>query len=123
MVGRGEWKARYADRAKRTAEIETLYAMIREEAPGRTTAEWLALCDEADIPCMPVLGVEQLAEDAHVRAVELMPVVEHPTEGAYRALRQPVRFGGAPYRLRRHAPGLGEHTAEVLAEVGIGVDQ
>ena len=119
LVGRGDWKTLYAAPAKRAAEIETLYAMIREEAPRRTTAEWVALCDEADIPCMPVLAVEQLAEDPHVQAVGLMPVVDHPREGAYRALRPPVLFGRAPYRLRRHAPALGEHTAEVLAEVAV----
>jgi crotonobetainyl-CoA:carnitine CoA-transferase CaiB-like acyl-CoA transferase len=93
--------------------------MIREEAPKRTTADWVAFCDAADIPCMPVLRVEQIAEDPHVRAVDLMPICEHPSEGSYHAIRQPVRFGAAPFRLRRHAPGFGEHTAEVLREVGL----
>jgi crotonobetainyl-CoA:carnitine CoA-transferase CaiB-like acyl-CoA transferase len=118
-VGRSDWKERYADSGKRNAEIETLYAMIREEAPKRTTADWVAFCDAVDIPCMPVLKVEQIAEDPHVRAVDLMPICEHPSEGSYRAIRQPVRFGAAPFRLRRHAPGFGEHTAEVLREVGL----
>ncbi|MBB4632581.1 CaiB/BaiF CoA transferase family protein [Sphingosinicella soli] len=117
-VGRSDWKVRYADGEKRIAEIETLYAMIREEAPKRTTAEWGVFCDEADIPFMPVLTVEDIPEDPHVRAVDLMPILKHPTEGLYYAVRQPIRFGASPYRLRRHAPGLGEHTAEVLAEVG-----
>ena len=63
--------------------------------------------------------VEQIAEDPHIRAVGLMPIREHPSEGRYYALRQPIRFGAAPYVLRRHAPSFGEHTAEVLAEVGL----
>lgn len=119
FVGRPDWKERYREPAARSAAIETLYAMIREEAPKRTNAEWIAFCDRADIPCMPVINAENLSEDAHVRAVGLMPVEEHPTEGAYYAIRQPIRFSGAPYRLRRHAPALGQHTEEVLAEVGI----
>jgi crotonobetainyl-CoA:carnitine CoA-transferase CaiB-like acyl-CoA transferase len=119
-VGRGEWKARYADAGERTASIDTLYAMIREEAPKRTTAEWITFCDAANIPCMPVLTVEDMPHDPHLRAVDLMPIREHPSEGPYYALRQPMRFGAAPYQLRHHAPALGEHTAEVLAEVGLG---
>jgi crotonobetainyl-CoA:carnitine CoA-transferase CaiB-like acyl-CoA transferase len=118
FVGRGDWKALYGEAAGRAAAIETLYAMIREEAPKRTTGAWVAFCDEADIPCMPVMLVETLADDPHVKAVDLMPVLEHPTEGAYHALRPGVRFSAAPYRLRRHAPTLGEHTQDVLREIG-----
>jgi crotonobetainyl-CoA:carnitine CoA-transferase CaiB-like acyl-CoA transferase len=69
---------------------------------------------------MPVLTVEDMPHDPHLRAVDLMPIREHPSEGPYYALRQPMRFGAAPYQLRHHAPALGEHTAEVLAEVGLG---
>jgi crotonobetainyl-CoA:carnitine CoA-transferase CaiB-like acyl-CoA transferase len=119
FVGRPEWKDRYREPAQRGAAIELLYAMIREEAPKHTNAEWVAFCDSADIPCMPVINVENLADDAHVQAVGLMPVLEHPTEGPYYAIRQPIRFSAAPYRLRRHAPALGEHTEEVLREVGV----
>jgi crotonobetainyl-CoA:carnitine CoA-transferase CaiB-like acyl-CoA transferase len=110
---------RYAESGERTAAIDTLYAMIREEAPKRTTAEWVAFCDAANIPCMPVLTVEEMAHDPHVRAVDLMTICEHPSEGPYYALRQPMSFGAAPYRLRRHAPAFGEHTAEILAELGL----
>lgn len=119
FVGRADWKELYRDPARRAAAIETLYAMIREEAPRLTNAEWLAFCDGADIPCMPVINVEDLADDLHVQAVGLMPVVEHPTEGPYYSVRQPIRFSQAPYRLRHHAPALGQHTEEVLREVGL----
>lgn len=119
FVGRPDWKERYADPAARAKAIDSLYAMIREEAPSRTTAEWVAFCDRADIPCMPVISLDEMVDNPHVQAVDLLPVVEHPSEGAYHAVRQPMRFSAAPYRLRRHAPGLGEHTREVLAEVGL----
>ncbi len=121
FVGRSDWKndPRFATGGGRAMNVETLYAMIREEAPKRTTAEWVAFCDDADIPCMPVINVEDLAADPHVRAVELMPVVEHPTEGPYRMIRNPIRFSNAPFRLRHHAPALGQHTEEVLREAGI----
>lgn len=118
-VGRDAWSAdpRFATRGDRVTHADTLYAMIREEAPKRTTAEWVAFCDGLDIPCMPMITVERLADDPHVMAVDLLPVAQHPTEGPYRAVRPPVTFSAAPYVLRRHAPALGEHTEEVLAEL------
>ena len=55
----------------------------------------------------------------HPRELELHLVAdEHPTEGLYRVVRQPVSFSAVPFRIRRHAPRLGEHTGQVLAEVG-----
>ena len=121
FAGRSDWSSdpRLQETATRSPIIEILYGLIREEAPRLTTAEWITFCDSADIPCMPVIYAENLADDPHVQAVELMPVAQHPTEGAYHALRSPVRFSSAPYRLRRMAPGLGEHTEEVLQEVGL----
>ena len=118
-VGLDSWAddPRFLKRPDRITHADTLYAMIRREAPKRTTAEWVAFCDGADIPCMPMIDVEHMAEDPHVQAVNLLPVAEHPTEGAYRAVRPPVTFSAAPYVLRSHAPTLGEHTAAVMAEL------
>lgn len=117
-VGLPDWKGLYRDASTRMEQIETLYAMIREKAPTRTTAEWAEFCDSADIPFMPVMDVADIARDPHVQAVNLMPIVEHPTEGPYHAVSQPIRFGGAPFAVRRHAPSLGQHTREILAEIG-----
>ena len=68
---------------------------------------------------MPVLRLDELKEDPHVVATGFMPVAQHPSEGAYREVRSPLRFGATPYALRRHAPRVGEHTAEVLREAGV----
>jgi crotonobetainyl-CoA:carnitine CoA-transferase CaiB-like acyl-CoA transferase len=51
--------------------------------------------------------------------VNLFETVVHPSQGPYRSIRSPVSFGSAPFRLRRHAPRLGEHTNEVLGELGL----
>jgi crotonobetainyl-CoA:carnitine CoA-transferase CaiB-like acyl-CoA transferase len=121
FTGRMEFRddPRYALIADRVLNIGVLYAMIAEEAPKRTTAEWVEFCDRASIPCMPVLRLDELPDDPHVRAVGLFGEAAHPSEGAYRTIRAPVTFGAAPFRIRRHAPRLGEHTAEVLAEAGL----
>jgi len=109
--------------ADRVQHIDVLYRVVEEEACKRTTAQWVEFCDRVSIPCMPVLDLNELQDDAHVRAVGLFERAEHPSEGAYRPLRSPVRFSATPYRLRRHAPALGEHTREVLAELGLSAER
>jgi crotonobetainyl-CoA:carnitine CoA-transferase CaiB-like acyl-CoA transferase len=122
FVGRPEVgdDPRFSDMAQRVIHVDALYAMLEEFAVERTTAEWVAFCDGVSIPCMPVLRLDELKDDPHVRAVGMLDVAQHPTEGAYRAVRSPLRFAATPYELRRHAPRLGEHTAEVLREAGLG---
>ena len=120
FVGRAEFKAdqRFQRLASRVGHIEILYGLVEEEAPKRTSAEWVAFCDSKSIPCMPVRNLDDLAEDPHVKAVGLFGTADHPSEGRYRTVRSPVTFSGAPFQIRRHAPRLGEHSAEVLGEAG-----
>jgi crotonobetainyl-CoA:carnitine CoA-transferase CaiB-like acyl-CoA transferase len=68
---------------------------------------------------MPVLSLEDLPDDEHLKAVGLFGSDEHPSEGRYRTIRHPVSFSGSEFRIRRHAPRLGEHTEEVLSELGL----
>jgi crotonobetainyl-CoA:carnitine CoA-transferase CaiB-like acyl-CoA transferase len=109
----------YASLEARQAHIESLYELLEREAAQRSTAHWMEFCDRVDIPCMPVLGFQSLHDDPHLKAVGMMNLVEHPSEGSYREIRSPLRFSATPYRLRRHAPRLGEHTGEVLREAGL----
>jgi crotonobetainyl-CoA:carnitine CoA-transferase CaiB-like acyl-CoA transferase len=125
FTGRTEFRddPRFARLPQRVRSIAVLYRMIEEEAAKHTTAEWVEFCDRASIPCMPVLGLEQLPADPHLRAVGLFGAAEHPSEGKYRTVRSPVGFSNAPFRIRRHAPRLGEHTAEVLTEIGMSDEE
>ncbi len=120
FVGRGELKedARFAKLADRVQHIDILYAVIEEEAPKHTNGEWVAFCDQANIPCMPVLSIGELPDDPHIRAVGLFGKGEHPSEGAYKLVRSPVTFSGHEFQVRRHAPRLGEHTDEIVRSVG-----
>jgi crotonobetainyl-CoA:carnitine CoA-transferase CaiB-like acyl-CoA transferase len=123
FVGQPELKddRRYYPLTERVLHIESLYQMIEEQAPKRTTATWVEFCDRVSIPCMPVLSLEELPDDDHMKAVGMFGRAEHPSEGSYKTIRSPVSFSKAAFRIRRHAPQLGEHTAEILEEVGVNL--
>ncbi len=109
---------RFATHNDRIRNVDDAYRVIAEAAPGRTTAEWLEACEERSIPCSAVLDPAHIAEDPHLGAVGMVEVLDHPTEGAYRHVKDGPRFSRTPMGLHRHAPRLGEHTREVLAEAG-----
>ena len=93
-----------------------------EVTPGKTTAEWLALCDEAEIPCMPIVDINELMTDEHLQAVGMFEAHHHPSEGETVLARPPVKFSKTPSAIRSHAPRFGEHGSEVLRELGYDED-
>ncbi len=120
FVGRPELAQdpRFAEHGERIAHSSELYGLVEEQAPNHTVAQWLAFCELHSIPALSVMDLARAHEDPHLVAVDLLPVVEHPTEGPYRRVRDSVRYDTMDTSLRRHAPNPGEHTAEVLAELG-----
>jgi crotonobetainyl-CoA:carnitine CoA-transferase CaiB-like acyl-CoA transferase len=114
---------RFASINDRVANVDALYGMLDEMVKTKTTAEWMKLCDENSIPAVPVVELEQIGEDPHFEAVGLLEPHDHPTEGPYRSVREPVMFRSGTPGLRHHAPNLGQHTAEVLAELGYDKDR
>ncbi|MBB4423829.1 crotonobetainyl-CoA:carnitine CoA-transferase CaiB-like acyl-CoA transferase [Bradyrhizobium sp. CIR48] len=109
---------RFSSLAERVQNVNVLYTLVEEIAPLFTNAEWMGFCDRASIPAMPVLDLVDLWIDPHLTAVGMFRVEEHPSEGRYKVVRHPVEFERTPAQLRRHAPRLGEHTQEILAEIG-----
>jgi crotonobetainyl-CoA:carnitine CoA-transferase CaiB-like acyl-CoA transferase len=125
LAGRGDMldDARVNDPALRSREIASLYAMISDIMPARTTAEWLGLLRAADIPAAPVNKLEDLLHEPHLVATGFFETYDHPTEGRLRTTSVPVRFSRSPGRaLRRPPPRLGADTREVLAEAGLDRD-
>jgi crotonobetainyl-CoA:carnitine CoA-transferase CaiB-like acyl-CoA transferase len=120
VAGRPELAAdeRFATFNARLSHIDAMYGFIDSVAPSRTTAEWVRACSERSIPAMAVLDLNEAADDPQIRATGLFRIVEHPTEGAYRHVAEAAVLSASPPGLFRFAPRLGEHTVEVLEEIG-----
>jgi crotonobetainyl-CoA:carnitine CoA-transferase CaiB-like acyl-CoA transferase len=109
--------ARFADPAKRSENIDALYAILAGLVAQRTTAEWLALLGDADIPVTRVLAPDDLLEDPHLKAIGFFHDETHPTEGDIRTVGIPVSFSRTPGSVRRLAPRLDEDRDEILGEL------
>ena len=110
---------RFSGLVERNRHIAALYALLEPILAERTSAEWIVLFTAADLPFAPVNSVDDLLHDPHLRAVGFWHAMDHPTEGALTMPGIPVHFSGTPGSIRRPPPNLGEHTAEVLAELAL----
>ena len=111
---------RLASISTRTTHINDLYAEVSAFLLEHSTAYWLEALKAADIPVMPLHTLESLLEDPHLHAVNYFEMVDHPTEGRVRQMPPLGRWSDSVPNSLRPAPTLGQHTDEVLAEIGCG---
>jgi crotonobetainyl-CoA:carnitine CoA-transferase CaiB-like acyl-CoA transferase len=113
----------YSTQEARSQNYDKAYAFVAEQMKTRTTAQWLELLERADIPVQRMNDLDDIIADPHLAATGYLRTVEHPTEGRIRSLAVPSEWSESPPEYRRHAPRLGEHTAEVLKEAGLTEDK
>jgi crotonobetainyl-CoA:carnitine CoA-transferase CaiB-like acyl-CoA transferase len=108
------------DPVARARNIDRIYERMREIGPTKTTDEWEKLLLSIDVPHTAFARLSEVTEQPHLKAVGLFQELDHPSEGVIRQARPPTRFSASPGGVHRLAPCLGEHTREVLGELGYG---
>jgi crotonobetainyl-CoA:carnitine CoA-transferase CaiB-like acyl-CoA transferase len=109
---------RFSDPAQSAQFRADVFPIIEELFTYRPASEWLTILDEADVPCAPVLGRHQVFSEPQIIANEMIVPLHHPAVGPTRVLGVPVRLSETPGAIRSPAPLLGQHTDEVLGELG-----
>jgi crotonobetainyl-CoA:carnitine CoA-transferase CaiB-like acyl-CoA transferase len=118
---RPEWldDPRFKTPALRDQNIDDRLQMTQDVLKSRTTEEWLARLEAEGVPCAPVLTRDEVIAHPQVLASNILMQTEHPVVGRLRQTRPAARFARTPPEYRRGAPLLGEHTSEVLGELGL----
>ena len=121
-IGEAEGLARdprFSTHSARAANIDEVYAEVARLMRTRTTAQWRALLDAADVPNMPMNSPEDLLVNPQLRATGFVSDTVHPTEGPMHTLAHPTKWSATPpARGFSPAPRLGEHTRQLLEEAG-----
>ncbi|MFN0038709.1 MAG: CaiB/BaiF CoA transferase family protein [Burkholderiales bacterium] len=109
---------RFATQASRAANVHDIYLFLGELFRTRRTVEWYALLEKADIPVSAMNSIEDVVNDPHLNDSGFFYAEDHPSEGRLRAMRTPTSWSATPTGTPGPAPRLGEHSAEVLREIG-----
>ncbi|MGH8726544.1 MAG: formyl-CoA transferase, partial [Burkholderiales bacterium] len=111
---------RFASIGERRKNQNEVWKKLNEFAAGYTKRELMAILNDLDVPCGPIMSTEDLANDEHVRGRDMWVELDHPQRGRWWNVGMPIKLSASPARIER-SPLLGEHTEEVLRTV-LGYD-
>lgn len=114
---------RFKENAGRMGNLPALVEVLTKHFKKRTTAEWLALLERAGVPAGPVLSIREMHAHPQTIAREMVPEVEHPVAGKVQTIGLPVKFSKTPGKVANPAPLFGQHTREVLTELGYSSEE
>jgi crotonobetainyl-CoA:carnitine CoA-transferase CaiB-like acyl-CoA transferase len=120
VCGKPEWLTdpRFSTLALRLKNVDDLEREIEAVLTTQTTAHWVEKLDIAQVPAGPVYGFEQVMADPHIKARKMVVDIDHPKIGPMKTLGLPLKSTGDLTAIRKPAPMLGQHSEEVLREIG-----
>lgn len=120
VCAKPEWLAdpRFATAPARLENADALELEIEAVLALQPTAHWVEKLDAAGVPGAPVFGYQQIMHDAHIKARNMVVDIDHPIIGPMKTIGLPIKSTGELTAIRKPAPWLGQHTAEVLRTLG-----
>nr|MDP2191566.1 formyl-CoA transferase [Rhodoferax sp.] len=123
VIGEEDWVTdeAFATPAARLLHLKPIFARIEKWTMTKTKFEAMDILNKYDIPCGPVLSMKEIAEEPSLRETGTIVEVDHPERGKYLTVGNPIKMSDSATEVTR-SPLLGEHTEEVLAELGYDAD-
>jgi formyl-CoA transferase len=124
VIGKPEWVDHpdFSTAAARLPHLKDIFAEIEQWTMTKTKFEAMEILNRHDIPCGPILSMKEIAEDTSLRKTGTIVEVDHPVRGKYLTVGNPIKLSDSPTDVTR-SPLLGEHTDEVMTELGYTADQ
>ncbi|GAB7522042.1 formyl-CoA transferase [Paraburkholderia sp. 2C] len=124
VIGKEEWATDpdYATPNARLPRLKDIFAEIERWTMTKTKFEAMEILNKYDIPCGPILSMKEIAEDESLRKTGTIVEVDHPVRGKYLTVGNPIKLSDSPTDVTR-SPLLGEHTDEVMTELGYSAEQ
>ena len=124
IIGREDWLVdpEWSTPEARLPKLDKVFEEIEKWTKTKTKFEVMDILNPLNVPCGPIISMMELSEDPSLRATGTIVEVDHPERGKYLTVGNPIKLSDSPSDVHR-SPLLGEHTDEILAEIGLNDDE